>query len=128
MSEPYAANLKLTTSIALLRKSLQLSKSLHRAVMRQGSAILDKGTIRKLRSFRFAAVREGPDLRLFCNPAPLSRLALWLVDSTRDRWAEKENNRKAGLPFVIAVLNEVKKTFSVVGVTAALDYGDVRKK
>jgi len=120
-------------SVPLLRKSLQLSKALHRAIIRQGSAILDKGTIRKLRSFRFVTVREGPDLRIFCHPSPLSRLALWLVDATRDRWVERDAKASNGsaphaVPFVIACLNEEKKSFMVVGVTGAPEFGDVRKK
>jgi cell division control protein 45 len=83
------------------------------------------------RTFRFVAMKEGPDLRLFCHPSTLSRLALWLVDATRDRWAEKDT--KAGkivksLPFVVACLNEDKGTYLVVGVTGAPEFGDVRKK
>ena len=81
-------------------------------------------------------MREGPDLRLFCHPATLSRLALWLVDATRERWAEKIANKrnmngargKDGLPFVVACLNEDKGTYLVVGVTGAPEFGDVRKK
>jgi cell division control protein 45 len=115
----------------MLRKSLQLSKSLHRAIIRQGSAILDKAIVRRLRTFRFAAIREGPDLKIFAHPSPLSRLALWLVDATRDRWVERDakaGNKAAALPFVIACLSEEKKTFVVVGVTGAPEFGDVRKK
>lgn len=105
--------------------------TLQQSIIRQGSSLLDKATIRPLRTFRFAAMREGPDLRLFCHPSTLSRLALWLVDATRDRWAEKD--AKAGkqtksLPFVVACLNEEKGTYLVVGVTGAPEFGDVRKK
>lgn len=117
-------------SITLLRKSLPLAKTLHRAIIRQGTAILDKAVIRPLRTFRFAAVKEGPDLKLFAHPSTLSRLALWLVDATRDRWAEREERagrRATSLPFVIACLNEDKGTYMVVGVTGAPEYGDVRK-
>lgn len=76
-------------------------------------------------------MREGPDLKLFTHPATLSRLALWLVDATRDRWAEKD--AKAGktvksLPFVVAALNEEKDSWVVVGVTGAPEFGDIRKK
>lgn len=118
-------------SIALLRKSLPLAKSLHCAIIRQGTAILDKGTIRPLRTFRLTIVKEGPDLRIFSKPAPLSRLALWLVNATRDRWTERDTKKGlkvTSLPFVVACLNEEKKTYVVVGVTGAPEYGDVRKK
>ena len=118
-------------SITLLRRSLPLAMSLHRSIIRQGSSLLEKAAIRPLRTFRFCAIREGPDLRLFSHPSTLSRLALWLVDATRDRWAEKDS--KAGrtvksLPFVVACLNDEKGTYLVVGVTGAPDFGDVRKK
>lgn len=76
-------------------------------------------------------MKEGPDLRIFCHPSSLSRLALWLVNATRDRWVErdaKDGNKTASLPFVIACLNEEKKTYLVVGVTGAPEFGDVRKK
>ncbi|RXK36072.1 cell division control protein 45 [Tremella mesenterica] len=116
--------------INLLRKSLPLAMSLHKAIIRQGSSLLDKSTIRALRTFRFAAMKEGPDLRLFCHPSTLSRLALWLVDATRDRWSEKDSKKGQvvkSLPFVVACLNEEKGTFLVVGVTGSPEYGDVRK-
>ncbi|ORY34922.1 CDC45 family [Naematelia encephala] len=116
--------------VPLLRRSLYLAKTLQQAIIRQGSSILDKATIRPLRTFRFATMREGPDLRLFCHPATLSRLALWLVDATRDRWLEKDvrqGKQVKSLPFVVACLNEDKGTYLVVGVTGAPEYGDVRK-
>jgi len=105
--------------------------TLHKAIIRQGSSLLDKTTIRKIGAFRWAAMCEGPDLRLFCHPSTLSRLALWLVDATRDRWAEKDargGKVTKSLPFVVACLNEDKGTYLVVGVTGAPEYGDVRKK
>jgi cell division control protein 45 len=79
-------------------------------------------------------MKEGPDLRLFCHPSTLSRLALWLVDANRDRWGHHSNTKaKAGkeaksLPFVVACLNEESGSYLVVGVTGAVDFGDVRKK
>lgn len=119
------------SSIALLKKSLPLAKALHCAIIRQGTAILDKGTIRPLHKFRFTAVKEGPDLRIFSKPAALARLALWLMDATRDKWTEKDTRKGlkvTSLPFVIAALNEEKGTYLVVGVTGAPEFGDVRKK
>ena len=122
----------LRRSISLLRRSLPLAMSLHKAIIRQGSSLLDKATIRPLRTFRFAAMKEGPDLRLFCHPSTLSRLALWLVDATRDRWAEKDAKKTNGavksLPFVVACLNEETGNYLVVGVTGSPEFGDVRKK
>lgn len=134
-----------------MRKSLLLAKSLHTSIIRQGSSLLDKQVIRSLRTFRFCAIKEGPDVRLFTHPATLSRLALWLMDATRDKWAEKANKQKLkSLPFVVACLDEgsgggtggtgdgaqgtqggaggVKGRWVVVGITGGMADGDVRKK
>lgn len=74
---------------------------------------------------------QGPDLELFAHPGVLSRLALWLVEAMRDKVPERplpNGRRRKSLPFVVACLDETKGTFIVVGVTAALDFGEVRKK
>jgi cell division control protein 45 len=87
-----------------------------------------------MRSHRVVVLSQGPDLQLFSHPGVLSRLALWLVDALRDRLPAtvvggggKKKGRKS-LPFVVACLNEVSGTYIVVGVMAALDFGDIRKK
>ncbi|TFK76580.1 CDC45-like protein [Pluteus cervinus] len=116
------------TNIAVLRDSLSLSMSLHRAIIRQGTSIIDKQSIRTTRTHRVVIITQGPDLALFSHPAVLSRLALWLVDALRDRVpASNLNSKKKSLPFVVACLDEVKKSFIVVGVIGALEFGDVRK-
>lgn len=85
-----------------------------------------------MRSHRVVVLSQGPDLALFVHPGVLSRLALWLVDALRDRvgvvGAGKSKKARKSLPFVVACLNEKTGTYIVVGVTAALDFGDVRKK
>ena len=106
--------------------------SLHRAIIRQGTSIIDKQDIRTFRGHRVVILTQGPDLALFAHPGVLSRLALWLVDALRDRLpgtniASARSKRKS-LPFVVACLNEKAGTYIVVGVTAALDFGEVRKK
>lgn len=105
--------------------------SLHRAIIRQGTSIIDKRDIRPMRSHHVVVLSQGPDLNLFAHPGVLSRLALWLVDALRDRMAvtsvAKKTKRKT-LPFVVACLNEPRNSYIVVGVTASLDFGDVRKK
>lgn len=134
-------------SIALLRSSLALAKSLHRAIIAQGVSLIDKGAIKTLRSFRLAVLRDGPDLALFTHPSTLTRLALWLVDALRDIVAEQDQRvlaakraRKRGkgneddalvapqsMPFVLAALDETRDRFLVVGLTGATDFGDTRK-
>lgn len=106
--------------------------SLHRAIIRQGSSIIDKRDIRTMRGHRVVVLSQGPDLELFAHPGALARLALWLVDTTRDKIPAPapSNGRKKSksLPFVVACLDERHESYLVVGVTAALDFGDVRKK
>jgi cell division control protein 45 len=104
--------------------------ALQRAVIRQGSSLIDKQSIRSFRTFRLAVVKEGPDLALFAHPGILSRLALWLVDAQRER-AEMMNagkGKRKHLPLVVACLDEKAGSYLIVGVTAPPEYGDVRKK
>jgi cell division control protein 45 len=118
-------------SIVPLREALNLSMSLHRAIIRQGTSIIDKQDIRTMRNHRVVVLTQGPDLALFAHPGVLSRLALWLVDALRDRLpgtSVSTRSKRKSLPFVVACLNEGTETYIIVGVMAALDFGDVRKK
>ncbi|KAL4074558.1 CDC45 family [Scleroderma yunnanense] len=116
------------TDITLLRDALALSMSLHRAIIRQGTSIIDKQDIRTMRSHRVVVLSQGPDLPLFSHPGVLSRLALWLIDALRDKLPGTKLARgKKSLPFVLACLNEKSGTYIVVGVMGALEFGDVRK-
>lgn len=115
-----------------LREAIRLSMTLHRAIVRQGSIIIDRQDIRTMRGHRVVVLQQGPDLELFSHPGALSRLALWLVEAMRDRVAGTvpagARSKKKSLPFVVACRNEKNGSYLVVGVTAALDFGDVRKK
>ncbi|KAG6917784.1 hypothetical protein DXG01_001056 [Tephrocybe rancida] len=117
------------TDIGALRDALRLSMALHRAIIRQGTSIIDKQDIKTMQGYRVVILSQGPDLALFTHPSVLSRLAMWLVDALRDRIPSTTNPRtkKKSLPFVVACLNETTDTYMLVGVTAALDFGDVRK-
>ncbi|TFK86908.1 CDC45-like protein [Polyporus arcularius HHB13444] len=119
------------SDIERLRDSIALSMALHRAIIRQGSSIIDKQDIKTFRGHRVVVLTQGPDLPLFVHPGVLSRLALWLVDALRDRVdpttpAYSRSKRKS-LPFVVACLNEKTETYIVVGITGAADFDDVRK-
>ncbi|KAF8078083.1 CDC45-like protein [Lyophyllum atratum] len=116
--------------IGQLRDALNLSMSLHRAIIRQGTSIIDKQDIKTMRNYRIVILSQGPDLAIFVHPSVLSRLALWLVDALRDRvpgGTIGTRTKRKSLPFVVACLNESAGTYMVVGVMAALDFGDVRK-
>jgi len=104
--------------------------TLQRAVIRQGSSLIDKQEIKTMRTFRLAVLKEGPDLPIFVHPGYLSRLALWLVEALRDKVDPMAvgRSKKKSLPLVIACLDEKKGSYLVVGVTAAPEFGDIRKK
>ncbi|GAA5852390.1 hypothetical protein JCM8547_006764 [Rhodosporidiobolus lusitaniae] len=117
----------------LLRHALQLSMALHRSVLSQGSYILDKQSLRTLRTYRLAVVKDGPDLPVFQHPATLLRLAHWLTNAIRSM-LEHQNGATGGgvpkgknLPLVLAALNEASDKFLVVGVVPADEFGDVRQ-
>ena len=108
--------------------------ALHRTIIRQGVAILNKQSIKTLRSFRLAVVEESSaDVAVFSHPATLLRLALWLADAIRDLLGAgagaggKSSNNKA-LPLVLASYSKKTDAFLVVGVSPAMHYGDVKKK
>ncbi|KAH9945982.1 CDC45-like protein [Epithele typhae] len=113
------------------KDAIRLSMALHRAIIRQGSSIIDRQEIKTMRGHRVVLITQGPDLQLFVHPGVLNRLALWLVEALRDRVdpttpAYSRSKRKS-LPVVVACLNERTNTFIVVGVTGAADFDDVRK-
>jgi len=116
--------------IVHLRHALSLAMSIHRAIIRQGSSIIDKQDIRTLRGHRVVVLSQGPDLALFCHPGILARLAHWLADAMRDKIPDKplpNGKRRKNLPIVVACLNEHTDRYVVVGLTAAMDFGEVRK-
>ncbi|TIB75726.1 CDC45-like protein [Wallemia mellicola] len=128
----------LNNNVSRLRASIPLCISLHRAILRTGASLIEQKVIKNLSLFRLAILKEGPDLALFCNPAPLSRLAKWLIEALRDRIVSKTKGKvvdlKTGsqkrlkdLPFIVACLNEKTGTYLVAGVTGSTLFDDARK-
>lgn len=105
--------------------------SVHRAVIRTGTSIIDKQVIKMMRQMNIVLLDQGPDLALFVHPGMLTRLALWLIDALRDRMPISKDplkRRRKGMPVLLACLNEPKQRYTVVGVTASPDFGQVQKK
>ncbi|KAH8829515.1 CDC45-like protein [Flagelloscypha sp. PMI_526] len=123
------------SDITILKESLALAMSLHKAIIRTGTSIIDKQDIKTMRHHHVVILTQGPDLALFCHPAVLSRLAIWLVEALREHLTPSTARQRAGLgagkkkslPFVVACLNEAADTYVVVGVMAAMEFGDIRK-
>lgn len=110
-TRPYPDSLD---SIDLLKAALPSTLALHRAMLRTASALMEKHQVRTLQSFRFAVIKDGPDLYYFLNPSALSKLAMWLGEAIFEE--EKQGGRKRHLPLVLAVLNERRGIYVVVGI------------
>jgi cell division control protein 45 len=99
--------------------------NLHQAILRTGTALIEKRQIRLLRSFRLAVVKEGPDLPVFTHPNALSKLALWISEAIIEQ--ERETSKKKHLPLVVASLNERRNVYTVVGTALGLEVANSRK-
>ncbi|KAI0035725.1 CDC45-like protein [Vararia minispora EC-137] len=118
------------SDISCLNESLSLAKSVHRAIIRTGSSIIDKNDIRMTKGYNIVTIRQGPDLELFCQPGALLRLGLWLADALRDRIqgsAIGKRTRRKTIPLILACFNERAHAYLIVGINSALDFGDVPK-
>ena len=118
-------------SIYRLIEALALAKSVQRAIVRTGSSIIDKNDIRMTKGCNVATLRQGPDIGLFARPGALIRLGLWLADALRDRIQGSSISRRSrhkSIPLLLACHNERAHTYIIVGINAALDFGDVPKK
>lgn len=63
-------------------------------------------------------MKDGPDLGLFCHPSALTKLALWLGEAFAEQdWRKdgKLGQGGRGTPLVVAVYNEKRGCFTVVG-------------
>ncbi|KAI0256730.1 CDC45-like protein [Lactifluus subvellereus] len=116
--------------VARLREAIGLAKSVHQAIIRTGSSIIDKNDLRMIKGHRVVQLKQGPDLALFTHPGVLFRLGLWLTEVLRDRVTGvniSRRTKKKSLPLILASLDEQDRTYLVIGLNESLDFGDVRK-
>ncbi|KAI9510893.1 CDC45-like protein [Russula earlei] len=116
--------------VVRLREAISLAKSVHQAIIRTGSSIIDKGDLRTIRGHRIVQLKQGPDLALFTQPGVLFRLGLWLTEVLRDRVAGvniSRRSKKKSLPLILACLDEHVRTYVVIGLNESIDFDDVRK-
>jgi cell division control protein 45 len=99
-------------SIDLLVEHIHTAQHLHRAILRTGTALIEKKQIRHLRAFRMAVVKEGPDVQLFTHPGALTKLALWIAEAIVELDGTKG---KKGSELVMAGLDEARGIYVVVG-------------
>ncbi|KAF2642512.1 CDC45-like protein [Massarina eburnea CBS 473.64] len=99
--------------IDLLNEHIPTAQHLHRAILRTGTALIEKKQIRHLRAFRMAVVREGPDVQLFTHPGALTKLALWIAEAIVELNGTKGKGK--GSELVMAGLDETRGMYIVVG-------------
>ncbi|KAI5803312.1 CDC45-like protein [Peziza echinospora] len=100
-----------------LLAALPNAMTLHRAIVRTGTSLIEKRQIKLLKAFRMAVVKEGPDVHLFTHPAALTKLAIWVGEAVYEQ--EKDENRRRHLPIVLAALNERRGVYILVGMGSA---------
>ncbi|KAF2001879.1 CDC45-like protein [Amniculicola lignicola CBS 123094] len=100
-------------SIDLLVEHINTAQHLHRAILRTGTALIEKRQIRHLRAFRMAVVKEGPDVQLFTHPGALTKLALWIAEAIVELNGTKGKHK--GSELVMAGLDETRGRYVVVG-------------
>ncbi|KAF1977630.1 CDC45-like protein [Bimuria novae-zelandiae CBS 107.79] len=96
-----------------LTAHIPTAQHLHRAILRTGTALIEKRQIRHLKAFRMAVVKEGPDVQLFTHPGALTKLALWIAEAIVELNGTKGRNR--GSELVMAGLDERQGRYVVVG-------------
>eukprot|EP00042_Codosiga_hollandica_P034584 m.242785 g.242785 ORF g.242785 m.242785 type:complete len:631 (+) comp54447_c0_seq4:2216-4108(+) len=103
-------------SYQLLKTGMDLAMTQQQAILRQVEAIVEgKNGIKKHTSFRYAAIKDTPDRKFFAHPTTLTNLGFLLLDTYRNK-KEKDNKRKATLPFLLAASQPAKSTNMVVGI------------
>jgi cell division control protein 45 len=106
-----------TQGLPVLLNHITTAQTLHRAILRTGSALIAKKQIRHLRAFRMGVVKEGPDVPLFTHPGALTKLAGWVSEAVAVLDAEK-GSRKARSKddaLVLGCLDESRGVYVVVG-------------
>ncbi|KAJ4360549.1 DNA replication initiation factor cdc45 [Didymosphaeria variabile] len=99
--------------INTLTAHISTAQHLHKAILRTGTALIEKRQIRHLKAFRMAVVKEGPDVQLFTHPGALTKLALWIAEAIVELNGTKGRNR--GSELVMAGLDERQGRYVVVG-------------
>ncbi|KAF2757760.1 CDC45-like protein [Pseudovirgaria hyperparasitica] len=99
--------------IKLLTQHIPTAQSLHRAILRTGTSLLEKRQVLHLNAFRVAVVKEGPDVPLFAHPGALIKLALWIAEALVEQEGKKARDGNGEL--VLAALDETRDVYVIVG-------------
>lgn len=91
-----------------LMTGCEQAKLLQTAVVSTANFIFDKNLPKDLRSFRMVIVQDAPAIEVFYNPLSLQRLASWVSEGCAEI-------HSSNTPFVLAVLNEPRDVYLVIG-------------
>lgn len=116
--------------LSVVLENLPAAQNLYKAILRVGSALINKQQIRHLRAFRMAVVKEGPDVPLFTHPGALVRLAGWVGEAVAVLEGEqgKRPSKRANDALVLAALDEGRGVFVVVGLGGGTGWNSSGKK
>ncbi|KAI8646057.1 CDC45 family [Parasitella parasitica] len=104
----------------IILQGLKLCMETQKAVVRQGTSVIDKKMVKLLKNFRFVNVRNTAELPIFQHPSSLTKLGLFLTDAYRE-------HGKKNLPIVLSSFDEEYNTCLVIALSGAPTFGDVRK-
>lgn len=98
----------------LLEAGIQRAMALQKAVLRQGTSLLETKSITNTGVFRYAMLNmlSGIDAELFTQPLALARLARFIVEVHQDIGMWTGNKAR---PLILCALNEARNTYLVLG-------------
>merc|ERR1711988_2083683 len=99
--------------------STVLKAQLQEAVIRQAGSMLAKRAIVRLGAFRYALIKDSPDIHFFTQPIALSKLALFLLHTQ----TQSRNPRKDAKPLILCCLYTLNTSYLVVGIVPSAVQG-----
>jgi cell division control protein 45 len=67
----------------IILHGLKLCMETQKAIVRQGTSVIDKRMVKLLKNFRFVNIRNTAELPMFQHPSSLTKLGLFLTDAYR---------------------------------------------
>ncbi|KAJ1979420.1 DNA replication initiation factor cdc45 [Dimargaris xerosporica] len=117
------------TDLDLIHGGIQLSMRFQRAIVEQGMAVIERRSIKTLKTFRLAVLTDNQPL--FHHPLTLTQLALFLLHSIKhgnaltslsttsnSNQGKRRSRRSESLPLVIASFNPAQNAYLVVGLSS----------
>jgi cell division control protein 45 len=102
-------------STEFFRISLDLAIQFQKALVSNGTSIIDKKSITPSKHFRYSIINTdtSEEIKYFQHPLSLEKLALFVMDTYHN---SRFCKNKVDKPFILAVLNSSNKTYLVAGV------------